>query len=477
MEYHIGINAGANKVDVLCIGYTKEGGFFVQDLHSANSMAYVAKTKVLAGNPGVQHGSVDKSNEWVAYDLPKLTHHADGHAHVSGSGIVSGFYKLTGKPKGVHVDSMKLARNDNDGGPIFGATIWGLEGFNLQKELSSISFDESQISIRINNGLPHEGYVIEGYYFSKSEEKFIEPITNTILKQHPNFGEWRLKVVRSLDKSPGFLALGCFKITHGYEEKSGIVIGGAPGFVRDGQYEMIWIMRPALSSVFNKSNLKSLKFTKLYRQLCIIESKIYGFLKNVANLFIAFKFVNTPVFIVKYILRFKFKKGIFTDKDVKNTFKLIHILYPDIVNFSVVNFYTNYIYTHGGGKVVAHMFSELNNETHSPIRGKKNNIENALTKICSVDKLKVQLHQMFKETAIDIDIESINKFAIALINYLKHNPIIVQTIPEAIIGTNIKMFVISSYSPIQVPYDALYCLTYLFSSDFPLSIVVEGSII
>ncbi len=482
MKTYVGIRQNGQVYNLALLGNMADGGFYVSDLYPYEAQAYVSKTKFPANNHGLFKSTIDKKQQWVTVNYPKLSHHIDGRAQVSGQGIISGFYKLSGRAKGVHVQSMDLSRNDNDGGPIFTFMVWGLEEFNSPPRSNQVIFEENEILEGLPNDTAISGYLIEGYYFSKSLEGWVDPISGIIIKTHPHFGDLKLKRVLSNNAAPGFLGIACFKITHGFPDKVGCIINGGPGATTpDGMFETIWIMRPALKFFIDKPNPRYIDINNLRKIVYKVEADFASIITRLKYINETLKDVSSwPKFIAIKLLKRKLNKAQLSDFDVKKIFYYLHILLQglDLDSHKTLSFYATSI-----GKpvqlndsFVAWAFQGLSDKTQTPLQNRKM-VELELDKICSLENLKTDMEALCRFYKLHISAAQVQNLTRYFKQYILHNPIIIRNIPNSITQTNIQRFVLTQYSPIRVPYpNTLYSLTYLFSSDFPLSIVVKGSI-
>ena len=134
-----------NFYTLFTIGYTADGGFFVKDLIGGKEeyLLYTAKIpeKVFQkiGITYIPKKEMDLKY-WITKKSPKITHHINGNAHISGFGITSGFYKFFNGAKGIFIESMDLVKRNYDGGPIF---------IFVARDLSTISPSKTRKGIDI----------------------------------------------------------------------------------------------------------------------------------------------------------------------------------------------------------------------------------------------------------------------------------------------------------------------------------------
>lgn len=494
MKVFIAIELGGKIYSPLLIGYIKDGGFFLSDLFPSQSPAYISKIKILLNTPGRSRAKVDRNNQWISQYNPKLTHHSDGNAHVSKtSKIISGFYKLTGKAKGVHVNSMDLFRNDNDGGPLFTFLFWGEENFDFGRsdKETQVVFKENEIRPALLQDGPYQGYYFEGYYISKALKGMIDQETQTFIKPHPNFGDLELKIVPTADNTPGYIGLACFRSTHGFKEKSGCVIVGGPGRAdSNGYFENISIIRPAIKEFIKKDPPRSIDLTRLTHLFFKLDLRIatrVNFLKKhvketISTIMSQFRKL-LPVSIFNIRTKLYLKRGYFNEKRLLRMFSYIKpiLATSNTTDYRTLRFYVFWLLEKQPSiEIIENTFKDLSGQINYPLRSNpRRSVEQRVSEVCSLDKLKEDFTSFISINNLpSLRQNSWLSIKRALKSRLKTHPITVQGIPNALPGTNIKYFSVSHFSYMMVPYpDVLYSRVYLFSShDYaPLSLVVEGS--
>lgn len=299
---------------VLVVGYTpRDCGFFMSNVKNDEGKHLVFEhwMPLKQFNEVGIHWTKSKNKFYITSYIPKLTHHRDGRAHVSGGKIVSGFYKFFKKGKGIYTKSYDLLEVNNDGGPTMGATIWGLDHFSNKEKNNTILFDESTIFedfIGKREGSP-DCYVIEAYYVPKIIDRNRYYITNVparfhmsypgiitgydapknvtienfltgkpIPLFHPVYGDIKGMVVTNPKDSPGYLILTCniSSVGDGFREHAyGHQISGAPSFVTWKGVKNIFIQYP--HTVFPHKFYTKAKSLDLNR-VTILKSKIDDFL-------------------------------------------------------------------------------------------------------------------------------------------------------------------------------------------------------
>ena len=221
----------------------------------------------------------NEQSNWQTYKNPKLMHHIDGTAQISGTNIRSGFYKNSGRPKGLYVDSMDLKLNDNDGGPIFSYFVWGLDKFRKKiiKRGKTIKINDADI-IRDPHYPPKDkpGIVVEGFYIDKRNMKFLNLSSSNFSFPHPNYGVVPLKYIPGKKECHGILALFCRETNSGFDSDYGVSVGGGLGKrYPDGSWEELNYIYPL--SIFKENNkkFKTIEYTGIYKFFNFIDSAIF----------------------------------------------------------------------------------------------------------------------------------------------------------------------------------------------------------
>ncbi len=238
------------------LGYDKGGGYFISDLSKEKGSYFIKRLRIKLQGYGQQKIPPDPQNEWIVRRKPKLICHFDGSSQVSGTGIRSGFFKLTGKPKGVATKSPRF----NDGGPIFGFMCWGLDKFPTDKNKNLILFNSA--SIHIDPYLGHkeglraekyDAYVFEGFFLPSQAVQYLDIRNGIINFKHPNFGIIPLKYIPPPKNSPGFIAVGCRPTGRGFKTDHGFTYGGGVSFSDKDRYiTQIHLIFPFEGNVPNK---------------------------------------------------------------------------------------------------------------------------------------------------------------------------------------------------------------------------------
>ena len=496
MKLYIGIKLGTKNFYPLLVGYTADGGFWLKDLFIKQGTAYITKMRIPRNSPTDKTMTipVNKKAEWITYLNPKLTHHADGTAHISGTGIISGFYKLRRKAKGVHVESMNLFRNDNDGGPIFIFSCWGLDDFGSTSanDNQNIIFEQQEIRTYPLGPEGRSDYVIEGFYVSKALERMIDPVTRIFLKSHPLFGELPLKILPAPDNAPGYIGLACF---HGFTQSqhdSGFSLTGGPGRTDNtGHFENIAIIKPATEKYIKKGSVKVLDLNLLKIRSVIFKIDRY-FASRVETLNVRLKkFIEkvrsdvlkiSPTKIIHFRLSLLMNKRYITKGNIVTISRLITRLIgvEEIQRYQALYFYTGTISNSISKEAVANLFRELSQNVTTPIFAHpRRQVEEATYRICSLARFRLELSEfLLNQKLPPLNANELEIFENALRKVIRKKPLILTSIPEALPGSNIRWFMVAPYAYIMGPFpSALYSTTQLFSSHAPLAFTVEGSVL
>ncbi len=253
---YIGLNLGNQAKQILMISYTKEGGFFIKDLIRINvkdkkCLIYkvVTDTKY--------HGIRTVTPSYTAFTSgeAKLTHHFDGNAQISGTGVISG-YEKNGKPKGASIKSFPL-NSINDGGPVFGFLTWGCDiacrntktqDIILTPELKYIHSSDTTKTLN--------GYAIKGFYILKKYISPNNPIPQKVIYNSPIEGEIELTIVPSPDNVPGVIGLVATPSNHEFKNEFGFTLQGAPGEIYDKHFcDFLSIIYPFQGTSKDQENL------------------------------------------------------------------------------------------------------------------------------------------------------------------------------------------------------------------------------
>lgn len=235
-QTNICIDLGVFCKQVLKVGYSSDGGYWIQDLvryGQRNKECSILKIATDVQNHG--HRFLTASYQAFTSGDLKLSHHFDGRAQISGTGVISG-YEPDGVPRGAAVQSFKL-NETNDGGPVFTFMTWGCE--NLKRagandDLCLIPdgrFIHSEERDRRLNGI-----AIKGYYLLKEKLPKDFDFSKQLRCQSPIDGTLFLHLVQSPVTTPGVLGFLATFGWCGFTEPFGFTLSGAPGQVYDQRY-------------------------------------------------------------------------------------------------------------------------------------------------------------------------------------------------------------------------------------------------
>lgn len=268
-KYYITLEKEGVRYSTFVLGYDKGGGYFISDLSQEKGRYFIARLRIKLQGFGQQSIPRDSQNEWIVSHKPKLICHSDGSSQVSGSGIRSGFFKLTGKPKGVATESPRF----NDGGPIFTFLCWGLNKFPTEKNKNLILFNAANIHIDPYLGhrqgltaAKYDAYIFEGFYLPRQAMNHLNVASGIINFKHPNFGVIPLKYIPSPKNSPGFIAIGCRPSGRGFETDHGLTYSGGVSLSdKEGYTTHLCLTFPLERNMPNKEEKPSKKLEFNFR--------------------------------------------------------------------------------------------------------------------------------------------------------------------------------------------------------------------
>lgn len=186
----------------------------------------------------------------------KLSHHPDGFCQFSGHGVLSGKDE-EGRIRGVGVQSRALSAINVRFGPMFILVLYGLEGFQRQREPSNsdivISYDvlapyaEPVLPTEPEGSTPapgiteKEGMVIEAFYFQPEMRRLIDVSPagrKLIYMPHPTGIIIPLTVLLSPEtcRYPGFLGFYACRQRVEFPSDSGFSINGPAENRREDSY-------------------------------------------------------------------------------------------------------------------------------------------------------------------------------------------------------------------------------------------------
>lgn len=284
MKFYINIEYQNSFFTLFVLGYTSDGGFFVKDLINDGGEFLIIKFSIPPeamrefGEHKIREENIDF---WKSSKSPKITHHIDGNVHISGAGIMSGFYDFFNKPKGVFSKGMNLNERDNDGGPLF---VFGVQNLPRTKCMTknSVLIKNSDQFLDPCYGPKNKedgAFVLEFFYLPKSAVSKIDLKRGTILFRHINYGVVNLKYIPAPSKSPGFIAILPKIIAKEDESKSFSfsLHGGTTKLLPSGFHEQISIVYPRRKELTKGSKVKNLDFNFLNRLKVKIDSFLNQF--------------------------------------------------------------------------------------------------------------------------------------------------------------------------------------------------------
>lgn len=165
---------------------------------------------------------------------PKLSHHFDGRAQISGPGVSSGY--VDGEPKGVAIQSFGL-NETNDGGPVFSFLVWGVEnlGRKANPEDLHLELDYSHV-LPAAAGRELNAFAVEGFYILKNSLPQDFDYSRKLIYQSGVSEKMELTVLPSPIGTPGVVGFIASRTWHGFKTDVGFTMNGAPGRVYGGHY-------------------------------------------------------------------------------------------------------------------------------------------------------------------------------------------------------------------------------------------------
>lgn len=244
-QAYISLKTEQFNKQIFLVGYTKDGGFYFKDLlriDKENKKCLVEKATADILNHGER--IVTPHYTAVTSGEAKITHHYDGNAQISGTGVISGFYE-DGNPKGAGIKSFPLYSNNN-GGPVFSFLVWGCEyACRDAQDKDFLIIPNDQYIHTSNRDKNLNAYEIKGFYLLK---EWFNPndLQKDIVTYRSNIaGEVQLKLIPSPEKTPGVIGLLAAKSNHGFKDQFGFTLSAAPGKVYNNQYcESLSIIYP-----------------------------------------------------------------------------------------------------------------------------------------------------------------------------------------------------------------------------------------
>lgn len=293
-SYRVNLKINNEFISLFTIGYTSDGGFFVKDLINDNKKFVISRFFIprnIMSNFGNHYIPLENSEIYSSVNSPKITHHVDGNCHVSGAGIVSGFYKFFNKPKGIASKGINLENNVNDGGPIF---IFGISNIEeIQKMCRTykdgIDIDEKGIIIDpyfSNTNSNNYSFILEFFYFLKRENNNLSNNSGYFSFRHINYGIVPLRLLPCPEQCPGYIGLFIRRISESLssnEKSFNFSFGGGVGTLNEnGKFEQIAISYPFDEDFYKDQKVSSLDFGYIHKIINFIDNSLFS-LKNIFN--------------------------------------------------------------------------------------------------------------------------------------------------------------------------------------------------
>ncbi len=278
-----------NKITPLfIIGYYSDGGFFIKDLIKSYGENYlVSKTSIPRNLKPAEftNSKINKKNTWhTSFIKPKFSHHGNGFAQISETGLRSGVFKTVGFFKGVAIKSINLFLRNNDGGPLYAFNIWGLDNmeFNQDVKGDDIILDDADFfDFRPPYTNTPGCFIFEFFYLPNQAKGHINK-DGRIWLRWDGYGDYIARYIPEEEYSPGFLAISCKKdvLGSGFNQwPFGLSMSGCPGFPRlldfFRSYKQINVIYPVRS--FGSEvpfNARELLFTKFWHTVSILDDRV-----------------------------------------------------------------------------------------------------------------------------------------------------------------------------------------------------------
>lgn len=279
--YKLCIREEKSVYATMIVGYLADGSYFLRDLSKKSEIYHIIKMSIndteMSGF-GSHLIPIERTSQWKTTHKPKLVHHMSGAVQVSGTGIISGNFKSIKTAKGVQV----ISPHNTDGGPMCGATVWGLSDFeeieNESKSDNHIIFSPYEISDlhpQLHEDAPIDAYTFELFYMDK---KIIEKVdkTNTIRITHPHFDLMTMKILNHGTENPALFGVVCRKSKIGFDAEHGVAYGGGATVSSNGHHEQIQVTYPfnGMKGVVETRKIKNLDFSPRFRFWCLIDDLI-----------------------------------------------------------------------------------------------------------------------------------------------------------------------------------------------------------
>ncbi|MFZ2310452.1 MAG: hypothetical protein WAW11_02820 [Patescibacteria group bacterium] len=290
-NFHVNIIINEKPVPLFVIGYTSDGGFFVKDLINDNKKFVISKITIperVMNTFGNHHIYLDKCKTYSSYNSPKITHHVDGNCHISGHGIISGFYKFFKGAKGVFSKSINLRENNNDGGPIF---IFGINNIEEIKKLNikykkGIDIKERDVIIDKYFSNPNSqnfSFILEFFYFLKNKDNQSFFSDNSFSFKHRNYGIIPLKYLPCPENSPGYIGIFTRRVAQDLsdgERNFSFSFSGGVGMMNEKkEFEEICVSYPFDEKFLEGQNVRNLDLKFFNKLKFFIDDVLFGIKK------------------------------------------------------------------------------------------------------------------------------------------------------------------------------------------------------
>lgn len=293
-SYRINLKINNEYISLFTIGYTSDGGFFVKDLINDNKKFAISKIPIsrnIMSKFGNHHILIEKCKIYSSVNSPKITHHVDGNCHVSGIGIVSGFYKFFNKPKGVFSNGINLENNINDGGPIFIFGISNIEEIKKTSRAYKRGIDISEKGIIIDpyfsdKSSNNYSFILEFFYFLKKENSNLSNDSEYFSFRHINYGIVPLRLLPCPEQCPGYIGLFVRRVAGNLsssEKSFNFSFGGGVGTLnKNGEFEEITVSYPFDEEFYKDQKVSGLDFGYIHKIRNFIDDGLFA-VKNIFN--------------------------------------------------------------------------------------------------------------------------------------------------------------------------------------------------
>lgn len=230
------IESGGIRYKIFKITPHSDGGFDVHIPYHKDKKGYLFKIKLpyLIGTFLAPTSAIIEQKK-ITTDV-KLSIHQSGIVQFSGKGVISGFDKKTGQPKGLAIKINPISTPITTG-PTFGVSVWGLEDFdilqNKEGNKNYISFTPQEFYIDPPSEMGANTFNFECFLFKVSDARQVIKSPDGELLFIKNFPQYtpnpkivfKTKVI-FLKNSPIFIGI-LPMISKSFDQpKSGYRLGG-----------------------------------------------------------------------------------------------------------------------------------------------------------------------------------------------------------------------------------------------------------